>query len=200
MLERVNFWITNWIPRRQATRLMGRLSRIEHPLFCRLALAVWQWFGGDLQLHEARKRRFTSVHECFTRALKKGARPIDPKPDALASPCDGIVMARGRIDDHLLIQAKGLHYTLDDLLIHPDLVARHRQGAYVTLRLTSTMYHRFHAPDAGEIDEVIYVAGDTWNVNGPALARIPALYCRNERAILPMWLASGEPLTLVPVA
>jgi phosphatidylserine decarboxylase len=198
--ERINFWITNRIPRRRATRLIGRLSRIEHPLFCRLALAVWQWFGGDLLLHEARKTRFASVHDCFIRELKEGARPIDSHSDALISPCDGIVMACGRIDDRLLIQAKGRSYTLDDLLIHPDLVARHRQGAYVTLRLTSTMYHRFHAPDAGEINEVIYVAGDTWNVNGPALARIPALYCKNERAILPMWLASGEPLTLVPVA
>src|SRR5262245_9828739 len=179
---------------------MGRLSRIEHPLFCRLALAVWQWFGGDLRLHEARRTQFASVHDCFIRELKEGVRPIDSDPDALVSPCDGIVMARGRIDDDLLIQAKGLSYTLDDLLLHPDLVARHRQGAYVTLRLTSTMYHRFHAPDAGEIDEVTYVAGDTWNVNGPAVARIPALYCRNERVILPMRLASGELLTLVPVA
>jgi phosphatidylserine decarboxylase len=199
-LERINFWITNQIPRRQATRLMGRLSRIEHPLFCRVALAVWQWFGGDLHLHEARKTSFTSVHDCFIRELKEGVRPIDSDSDVLVSPCDGIVMARGRIEDHLLIQAKGRSYTLDDLLIHPDLAARHRQGAYVTLRLTSTMYHRFHAPDAGEIDEVIYVAGDTWNVNAPALARIPDLYCRNERVIVPMRLASGESLTLVPVA
>jgi phosphatidylserine decarboxylase len=200
MLEHVNFWITNRIPRRAATRLMGRLSRLEHPLIGRLALPLWQWFGGDLNLHEARKPQFNSVHECFIRELKAGTRPIDPDPDVLISPCDGIVMARGHLDGNRLIQAKNRHYTVDDLVVHSDLAARHRRGAYVTLRLTSTMYHRFHAPDASEIDEVIYVAGDTWNVNPPALARIPELYCKNERAILPMRLASGEPLTMVPVA
>ena len=118
----------------------------------------------------------------------------------LVSPCDAIVGACGRFRDGELIQAKGRSYTLDDLLVHADLAERHRNGTYVTLRLTSTMYHRFHAPDDGELDEVVYVPGDTWNVNPPALARVPALYCTNERAILPIRLASGETLTLVPVA
>jgi phosphatidylserine decarboxylase len=116
------------------------------------------------------------------------------------SPCDAIVVACGRVTGTLLIQAKGQHYTIDKLLVHEDVAARHRGGIYVTLRLTSTMYHRFHAPDAGRLDEVIYVAGELWNVNPPALARISSLYCANERAILPLRLASGERLTLVPVA
>jgi phosphatidylserine decarboxylase len=179
---------------------MGRLSRVEHPAACRAALAVWQWFGGDLHLHEAKKARFTSVHDCFIRELKDGARPIDPRPEVLVSPCDAIVGACGRLRGGQLLQAKGRAYSLADLLVHADLADRHRQGTYVTLRLTSTMYHRFHAPAAGGLDEVVYVPGDTWNVNPPALARIPAVYCANERAVLPLRLDSGEPLTLVPVA
>ena len=75
--DNLNFWLTNRIPRRLVTRMMGRLSRIEHPALCRAALAVWQWFGGDLNLHEAKKAQFTSVHDCFIRELKAGARPID---------------------------------------------------------------------------------------------------------------------------
>jgi phosphatidylserine decarboxylase len=59
---------------------MGRLSRIEHPLFVRIALAVWQRLGGSLNLHEARETRFASIHDCFIRELKDGARPIDRPP------------------------------------------------------------------------------------------------------------------------
>ena len=198
--DRLNFWLTNRIPRRMVTRLWGRLSRIEHPALCRAALVVWQWFGGDLNLHEAKKTTFTSVHDCFVRELKVGARPIDRRPQVLVSPCDAIVGVFGRLRDGQLLQAKGRSYTLDDLVVHGDLANRHREGLYVTLRLTSTMYHRFHAPDAGEVGEVVYVPGDTWNVNPPALARVPSLFCVNERAILPIRLASGEALTLVPVA
>jgi phosphatidylserine decarboxylase len=198
--ERINFILTNRIPRRLATRLMGWFSRIEQPLLCRVALLVWQRFGGNLDLHEAKKTRFVSVHDCFVRELKDGARPIDPRPNVIVSPCDGIVVAAGRIEEAALIQAKGLTYTLDELLVDPALADVHRNAVYVTLRLTSNMYHRFHAPADCEIDEVIHVAGDTWNVNPAALRRIERLYCRNERAIVRARLrASGDRLILVPV-
>ena len=44
------------------------------------------------------------------------------------------------------------------------------------------MYHRFHAPCDARVREVVYVSGDTWNVNPIALKRIERLYCKNERA------------------
>ena len=85
------------------------------------------------------------------------------------SPCDAIVGAHGAIAGTELYQAKGFPYTLQDLLPDPALVEAHRNGRYVTLRLKSSMYHRFHAPHDGRIDKVIYVSGDTWNVNPIAL-------------------------------
>ena len=198
--DALNFFLTNRIPRQLATRVMGRLSRIEHPLFVRIALAQWQRLGGSLNLHEARKTRFTSIHDCFIRELADGARPIDARPDVLISPCDAIVGACGRVADAELIQAKGHSYTLAELLVDETLAAHHRDGVYVTLRLTSTMYHRFHAPADSTIDEVIYVAGDVWNVNPAAVRRVPRLYCVNERAVLPLRTVEGRRLTLVPVA
>jgi phosphatidylserine decarboxylase len=81
------------------------------------------------------------------------------------------------------------------------LVSAHRNGRYVTLRLTSSMYHRFHAPHDARIDRVTYVSGDTWNVNPIALKRIERLFCKNERAVLRLTLmASGKTVTLVAVA
>jgi phosphatidylserine decarboxylase len=94
-----------------------------------------------------------------------------------------------------------MRYTLAELLTDPAAAARYDGGTFVTLRLTSTMYHRFHAPGDCQLNEVTYVAGETWNVNPAALARIDRLYCRNERAVVRATLRdSGEPISLVAVA
>jgi phosphatidylserine decarboxylase len=198
--EDVNFLLTNRIPRRLATQFVGWLSRVEQPLVRDLSIGLWRLFA-DLDLRDAKKTQFRSLHDCFIRELKDGARPIDAGNDILVSPCDAIVGACGTIAGTDLYQAKGFPYTLQDLLGEGDLVEAHRNGGYVTLRLTSSMYHRFHAPHDCRIDRVIYISGDTWNVNPIALKRIERLFCKNERAIMPAKLmASGQPVTLVAVA
>jgi len=198
--EDVNFLLTNRIPRRLATRWMGWFSRIESPWLTRASIALWRQFT-DLDLDESKETSFRSLRDCFTRELRAGARPIDADPAGLVSPCDGIVGACGAIRDTELFQAKGFPYRLQDLLIDPALVETYRDGTYVTLRLTSSMYHRFHAPDDGTVERVTYVSGDTWNVNPIALKRVERLFCRNERAVLRLRLATGgHPIALVPVA
>jgi len=197
--EDINFLLTNRIPRRLVTRFVGWLSRIEQPLVRDVSIAVWRLFS-DLDLSEAKKTSFRSLHDCFVRELKDGARPVDPDLAVMVSPCDAIVGACGRIEDTRLLQIKGLSYTLEDLLLDPVLVERYRDGSYVTLRLTASMYHRFHAPYDGRVECVTYIAGDTWNVNPIALKRIEKLFCRNERAVLRMRLTGGHVIALVPVA
>jgi phosphatidylserine decarboxylase len=197
--EDINFLLTNRIPRRLATRLVGWLSRIEQPLVRDLSIRVWRTFS-DLDLREAKKTQFRSMHDCFTRELKAGARPIDQRQDILVSPCDAIVGSCGTIAGTELFQAKGFPYRLEDLIGDRDAVEAHRNGRYVTLRLTAGMYHRFHAPHDGHVGEVIYISGDTWNVNPIALKRIERLFCKNERAVVRMTLADGRPVTLVAVA
>ncbi len=198
--EDINFLLTNRIPRRLLTEFIGWFSRIEQPLIRDLSIGVWRLFS-DLDLREAKTTQFRSMHECFTRELKEGARPIDSRPDILVSPCDAIVGACGTIAGTELYQAKGFPYKLEELLCDCALVNAHRDGRYVTLRLTSSMYHRFHAPHDCRISEVVYLSGDTWNVNPIALRRIERLFCKNERAVVPLTLASGgERVTLVAVA
>lgn len=188
------------LPRRLATHFMGWFSRIEQPFVRDVSLALWQRFA-DLQLHEAKHTNFRSLHDCFIRELKPGARPIDVDPASLVSPCDAIVGAAGRIEDTTLIQAKGLTYTLDELLLDPELVRIHRGGTYATLRLTASMYHRFHAPYDCAVERVRYVSGDTWNTNPSTVGRVDRLFCKNERAILRTRIEPGaQMVTLVPVA
>ena len=198
--EDLNFLLTNRIPRRLATQFMGWFSRIEQPLVRDLSIAVWRVFS-DLDLGEAKKTRFESLHDCFIRELRDGARPIERGNDILVSPCDAIVGACGTIGGTTLFQAKGFPYTLEDLLGDQDLVETYRNGSYATLRLKSSMYHRFHAPHDGRIEQVRYISGDTWNVNPIALKRIERLFCKNERAVMCLRLAAnGKVVTLVAVA
>src|SRR5206468_11850542 len=121
-------------------------------------------------------------------------------PWIAVSPSDGIIGAFGTIRDGELYQIKGAPYSLLDLLGARALVDAHRNGRFVTLRLTSSMYHRFHAPHDGRIEQVTFISGDTWNVNPIALKRVERLFCKNERAVISTRLETGETLTLVPVA
>ena len=198
--EELSFLLTNRVPRRWLTLLMGRLSPLEVPVLTPAAIGLWKMFS-DLDLSEAQKSRFVSLQDCFTRELKPGARPVAQDPATLVSPCDGIVGPCGTIDRGTVLQAKGFSYTLTELLTDASFAEVYEGGQYVTLRITPTMYHRFHAPHDLEVDHVTYVSGDTWNVYPIALRKVEKLFCRNERAILRCRLSStGTPMALVPVA
>jgi phosphatidylserine decarboxylase len=197
--EDLNFLLTNRIPRRLATLFVGWFSKIEQPLVRDTSIGLWRLFSG-LDLSEAKTTRFRSMHECFIRELKEGARPVDPDPNVLVSPCDAIVGACGAIAGAELYQIKGFPYSLSDLLCDTEPAQTHRNGRFVTLRLTSAMYHRFHAPYDCRVRCVTYISGDTWNVNPVALKRVEKLFCRNERAVIETTLTGGQPVTLVPVA
>jgi phosphatidylserine decarboxylase len=197
--EDLNFLLTNRIPRAALTRFMGWFSKIEQPLIRDLSIGCWRLFS-DLDLSEARQTSFKSLHDCFTRELKPGLRPSDPDPAVVVSPCDAIIGAFGSIADTELFQIKGAPYSLIDLIGDPALVEAHRNGRFITLRLMSSMYHRFHAPCDARIEQVSFIHGDVWNVNPIALKRVEKLFCKNERAVIRTRLATGEALTLVPVA
>ena len=148
---------------------MGWFSKIEQPLVRDLSIGVWRLFS-DLDLSEAKKTEFNSMHDCFIRELKDGARPIDPDPAVLVSPCDAIVGACGRDRRHASCSRSRASPTrCRTCSAIRELVERYRDGRYVTLRLTSSMYHRFHAPHDCRVEQVTYISGDTWNVNPIAL-------------------------------
>ena len=198
--EDLNFLLTNRVPRLALTRFVGWYSQIRSPWLTRLSIAVWRWFT-PLDLSEAAKQEFNSLHDCFTRSLKPHSRPFVPDADTICCPSDGIVGACGDMQGTQLLQAKGFPYTLEDLLGSAELAQRYAHGKYVTLRLTSSMYHRFHAPADGLVERVTYISGDTWNVNPIALKRVERLFCKNERAVVEMRLAKDKSaLALVPVA
>jgi phosphatidylserine decarboxylase len=198
--EDLNFLLTNRVPRIALTHLMGKISAIRSPGLTRVLIGVWRWFT-PVDLSDADSPHFDSLQACFTRRLKPGARPFDAGAQVLCSPSDGIVGACGEIEGTQVWQAKGFAYALPDLLGSHALAQCMAHGRYVTLRLTSSMYHHFHAPAGITVTEVNYISGDTWNVNPIALGRVQRLFCKNERAVIQARLtADGTPLLLVPVA
>jgi phosphatidylserine decarboxylase len=198
--EDLNFLLTNRVPRLALTRFMGWYASIRSPRLTRLSIAVWKLFS-DLDLSEAREASFASLRDCFIRELQPGLRPIDRRPGVWSSPCDAIVGMHGEVREGALFQAKGFPYALDELLGDVALAKSLEGSCYVTLRLLSSMYHRFHSPADLRLREVRYHSGDTWNVNPIALRRVEKLFCRNERAVLRFEVpGTGASLVMVPVA
>ena len=198
--ETLNFLLTNRVPRALLTRIMGRISNIESPMLTKLGIGLWQRFD-KLDFAEAEADSFSSLQQCFTRKLKPGARPVDARQDVLVSPCDAIIGAHGAVENGNLFQIKDAPYRLSDLIPQGVLQDRFKNGRYVTLRLKSSMYHRFHAPCDCRVQEIAYISGDTWNVNPPALRRVANLFCKNERAVLCLETGfENESLVMVPVA
>ena len=189
--EDINFLVTNRIPRRYATLLIGWFSRIRSRRLTRLSVAAWNLFD-DLRLDDAKTHDFVSLRDCFVRELRPGVRCVDPDPHVVTSPCDAVIGAFGDLQADRAIQAKGFPYSVGDLLGDERIVDRHRGGKFVTLRLRASMYHRFHAPCDGRVRRVRYISGDTWNVNPIALKRIENLFCKNERAVLPFELPTSD--------
>jgi phosphatidylserine decarboxylase len=202
--EDLNFLLTNRLPRRFLTQFMGWFSKIEQPLVRDASIAIWKYFS-DLDLAEAKKSKFISMHDCFTRELKPGLRPLATDPRVMVSPVDAILGAFGPIEGTRVFQAKGFPYSLRDLLGEDENVEEWANGSFATLRLTSSMYHRFHAPFDCTVEKVRYFSGDTWNVNPIALRRVEKLFCKNERALICTRLNgdgtyAGKRVALVPVA
>jgi phosphatidylserine decarboxylase len=198
--EDLNFLLTNRVPRIALTHFMGKFSKIRNPIVSKASIGMWKLFT-DLDLSDARHRKFRSLHDCFTRELMPGARVVDPDPGVLTSPCDAIVGACGTVAGTSVFQAKGFPYRMEELFGPGTDTTPFRDGRFITLRLTSAMYHRFHAPHDCDVSHVSYISGDTWNVNPIALKRVEKLFCRNERAVLSARLRRGNhPIAIVPVA
>lgn len=199
--EQLNFLLTNRIPRRGLTRFMGWYSKLRIKPLAKFSIWVWRQFADDLRLSESAQKDFDSLHDCFTRTLVPGARPVCNDPGILVSPCDAVVGEFGFIDGLEVLQAKGFPYTLPELLQDEALAEHYRDGQFVTLRLKSSMYHHFHAPLDGDITDISYISGDTWNVNPIALKKVERLFCRNERAVVRLHTPDpNNMVTLIPVA
>jgi phosphatidylserine decarboxylase len=155
--------------------------------------------GANLDEAELELGEYASLGDFFARKLRDGARIVDADPNAIVSPCDGVLAARGTCVDGAMVQAKGRNYSLDDLVVDPVLAKSLTGGAYATIYLSPRDYHRVHTPLAGQIVRYDYVPGTLWPVNRWATNRREGLLVRNERVVIHLNADRIGPVAVVMV-
>ena len=178
-------------PKRLGSAFTGWAARQPVPRLLRRSLlgGFAAYVGANLEEAEHPIQDYPSLQAFFTRRLKPGARPqAEPAPGSVNSPVDARIIACGRIQEDLAIQAKGLPYRITELLKHDPEARRFEGGHYLTLYLSPKDYHRIHVPIEGLVTAVGRVEGELWPVNDASTSHTPRLYERNRRAT---WVATG---------
>jgi len=172
-----------FVPFRQLTALAGYFSNLE-TLFIKDSLIGFFCYFYKPNLKESIKsdtKKFKSFNDFFTRKLKSESRPINSDINIITSPVDGMVVKLGKIKKETLIQAKGIKYSLGDLIKNKTLAGTFRNGFFITIYLAPTNYHRIHSPFDGTIEETNYLEGNLYSVNAQSTRKIKSLYSSNER-------------------
>jgi phosphatidylserine decarboxylase len=183
-----------------ATRAMGAASRARLPgPITRAAIRAYSaWFDVELEeLETDAMSGFSSFDEFFTRRLRPGARPVDPRPGVLVSPCDGALREVVPIGTGTEIRAKGHAFLLEELLA--DDPSPFAGGWATTIYLHPRDYHRVHAPCGGEVESVTAIPGRLLPVTDASVEREASLFALNERVVFQMSTAYG-PMAVVMVA
>lgn len=182
---RIPGWLRR-LPRRRLSRWVGRIARTRPPrLVLRPLLGLYARLYGVQRQEMARPLSdYTSFVDFFTRRLVDGARPLAREPDAIVSPADGATARCGRVTAGTLVQAKGLDYTVADLLGDEREARAFEGGTYHVIYLAPGDYHRFHWPFDATIEHVRHVPGELWPVNTKAVAAVPRLFAVNERVVV----------------
>lgn len=172
------------LPKRALGRAVYRLTRTRVEWLKNLLIRVFiRLFPVDLnEMAVNDPCDFASFNEFFTRELKLGSRPIDPDPRTVCCPADGIIQQLGQIEAGQLLQAKGIDYSLRQLLDTDAAdAARFDGGQFLTIYLAPHNYHRVHAPSAGRVGRMNFIPGELFSVNKATARHIPGLFARNER-------------------
>ncbi len=171
-------------PQRLLTRAAGALARSEI-----LASVLIRFFirryGVDMsEAREPDPAGYRNFNEFFTRELKPGARPPANEEDAVLCPADGAVSELGPISNGRLLQAKGRHFELQELLGgDAELAKALNGGRFITIYLSPRDYHRVHMPLRGRLLQTRHIPGKLFSVNEASTALIPGLFSRNERLV-----------------
>lgn len=172
-------------PHHGLSRLVGKLAASKNPLVKKAFIKLFHdRYQIDMSLAEIEElSRFSSFNEFFTRALKVDARPVDASPTSIVSPADGAISQLGKIDGDEIFQAKGQHFSLNQLIGDAALAQHFVGGEFATVYLSPRDYHRVHMPFAGRLTDTIYVPGKLFSVNTVTAENVPALFARNERLV-----------------
>src|SRR5690606_31305121 len=120
---------------------IGKIVHCERPRW--LAKLIKEQFAKvykiDVGQAEFTLDQYPSLGLLFTRKLKTGLRPIQGDVVHCA---DSRISQAAKIDDDILIQAKGKFFRLGKLLNKSRYTEKFQNGYFVTYYLCPTDYHR----------------------------------------------------------
>lgn len=182
------------IPQQKISKIAGKLAESQHHLVKKAFIQTFAKAYG-IRLDEYARDDFSqyvNFNDFFTRELKDGVRPIHPAENGIICPADGKISQIGQIQQQKMLQAKGKHYSVGQLLADNDLGNYFATGSFATIYLAPTNYHRVHMPFDGTLVETIYVPGQLFSVNNETAENIPDLFARNERCVCVFDTAFGK--------
>jgi phosphatidylserine decarboxylase len=170
------------LPKRVVSRLAGSFARSS------ISKALVPWFARQYVIDHTQAEfpleHYSSLTDFFIRKLKPGLRPIAEGDQVISSPVDGVVSQFGIIKECNLIQAKGINYSILELLGQDQARAESfNGGVFLTIYLSPQDYHRIHAPVSGNVTASTYVPGTLFPVNPFGVRAVKGLFARNERLV-----------------
>lgn len=188
--EKAMDWLMPHLPKGELSHLTGRLAHLDlpQPLARMSVQAFAEAYGLNLQEAEFPLEYYANVGELFTRRLKPDARPLGR---GVLHPADAVILQAGQIGA-TLVQAKGIDYSLSQLLASEAEAAEFQDGLFLSYYLCPTDYHRVHASFQGRLLNTRHMPGEFWPVNSWSVSKIESLYAINERVAMSFAAKEGR--------
>ncbi|GAA0398029.1 archaetidylserine decarboxylase [Cocleimonas flava] len=171
------------LPHHFISRIVFKLTRVKSPLVPKAITLFSKAF--DVNLDEAKNSdpaSYSTFNEFFTRELKEGLRPISDT--RIVSPVDGTISEFGDIKNGQLLQAKGITYSLEQLLGgNKERANLYDNGQFITIYLSPRDYHRIHMPCTGKLTEQVHIPGRLFSVAKHTVKTVKSIFARNERVV-----------------
>ncbi len=170
------------LPHHFISRMVFKLTRIESSLVPGVIKLFSRAF--KVNLEEAVKsdpQSYKTFNEFFTREIKSELRPI--AESLITSPVDGTISQLGKIYEGTIFQAKGINYSVEQLLGNLEDSQKYKNGQFITIYLSPRDYHRIHMPCAGELIQQTHVPGRLFSVANHTVNTVTGIFARNERVI-----------------
>jgi phosphatidylserine decarboxylase len=201
--HRLKVWPQYLLPKQWLTSVAWWLSNIRWRPFKNTFIRVFCYFF-PVDLSETPNPKindFEHFNAFFTRPLRADCRP--KACAVLTSPADGRISQLGQLagpDADQMIQAKGLSYTLSELVGSADQLDAYRGGQWITIYLAPYNYHRVHSPCDGQLVRATRLGGELFSVSEKTALAIPKLYARNERLVCHFEHSLGPVLVIMVAA
>jgi len=182
--KNMSVFIFKIIPTTFLSRIFGMITRIPLPGFILNPVIDSYCTAFNVKKDEILypENGFRSFNHFFTRELKPGTHKIDTSEKAVNSPVDGRIDQYGTIANHTIIQAKGIDFSLKNLI--PSKKAdQFINGSFMTIYLSPGDYHRIHSPVSGRITGFFNIPGRLFTVQEYMVNGLKGLFTKNERII-----------------